>query len=155
MPRFGRTRITSSRKSGVTARSCGSMSASANRMRLAQAEDSASTVILPLFKVIPFTLFANSGPRAFVTVTCHSDASGVERARWARAGRRAEIKSRTVRGAGPGRTGCLSRGGLLGIVSRLLGLVVLPLKDIRGSDNVVPARCKPLMNKDCVSGHAR
>ena len=59
------------------------------------------TVILPLFKVMPFTLLAKSGPNAFITVTCHSDVSGVERARWARAGRRAEIKSRTVAGYEP------------------------------------------------------
>ena len=154
--RFGLTRTTASRKPGVASRSAGSASASANRMRLAQAEESALTVILPLFSVMPFTLLASSGPSAFITVTCHSDASGVERARWARVGRRDEIKSRTARGAGPGRTNCLSRMGLLGIVPRLLGLMVLPVKRLEGAMTTwVPARCKPLMNKDCVSGHAR
>jgi hypothetical protein len=107
------------------------------------------TVILPLFKVMPFTLLAKSGPSAFITVTCHSDASAVERARWARAGRRAEIKSRTERGAAPGRTGCLSRWGLLGIVSRLLGLRV------RTGTTRMPAMCKSLKNKDRVPGFAR
>ena len=49
-------------KSGGEGRAAaGSASASANRMRAAQAEDSAITVILPLSRVQRFTLFARSG----------------------------------------------------------------------------------------------
>jgi hypothetical protein len=137
----GRTRTISSRYPGVTARSSGSASASRKRMRAAQAEDSAMTVILPLSRAHRFTLLARSGPNAFITATCHTDSSGAERARWARAGRRAEIKSPAVLGLEPGRTVCLFRGGLLGIVSRLLGLMVLRCSRL-------PARYKSLNNKE-------
>ena len=74
--RRGRTRTSSSRNPGVTARSAGSTSASAKRIRAAQAEDSATTVILPLSRVHRFTLLASSGPNAFITATCHSDVFG-------------------------------------------------------------------------------
>ena len=137
----GRTRTISSRYPGVTARSSDSASASWNRMRAAQAEDSAMTVILPLSRVHRFTLMARSGPSAFITATCHTDSSGAERARWRRAGRRAEIKSPAVLGLEPGRTVCLFRGGLLGIVSRLLGLLVLRCFRL-------PARYKSLNHKE-------
>ena len=147
--RRGRTRTVSSRYPGVIERRDGSISASKNRMRLAQAEDSAFTVILPLFNVMPFTLSARSGPNAFITATCHSDVSGVDPARWARAGRRADIKSRTERGLAPGRTACLFRRGLLGIVSRLLGLLVLPVKNShRERTTRMPASCKSLKHKE-------
>jgi hypothetical protein len=139
--RLGRTRTTSSRNPGVRVRSWGSASAKVNRMRAAQAEDSATTVILPLSRLQRFTLFASSGPSAFITATCHSDVSGLERARWARADRRAEIKSPAVRGLPPGRTVCLFRVGLLGIVSRLLGLN-------SERKNRMPARCKSLKYKE-------
>jgi hypothetical protein len=99
------------------------------------------TVMLPLSSVHRFTLLARSGPNAFITATCHTDASGAERARWARAGRRAEIKSPAVLGLAPGRTVCLFRGGLLGIVSRLLGLMVLRCSRL-------PARYKSLNHKE-------
>jgi len=146
---LGRTRTTSSRNPGVTARSSGSISASAKRIRAAQAEDSAITVILPLSRVHRFTLFPRSLPNAFITVNCHSDASGRERARWARAGRRAEIKSPAVTGLDPGRTVCLFRTGLLGIVSRLLGLMVLPIMPPSGERTLrLPARCKSLKHKE-------
>jgi hypothetical protein len=137
----GRTRTTSSRNPGVTARSSGSISARTNRMRAAQAEESAITVILPLSRVLRFTLLASAGPSAFITATCHTDSSGAERARWARAGRRAEIKSPAVLGFEPGRTVCLFRRGLLGIVSRLLGLMVLRCSRL-------PARYKSLKHKE-------
>jgi len=146
--RRGRTRTMSSRYPGVTARSSGSTSASLKRMRAAQAEESAITVIRPLSRAHRFTLLARSGPNAFITATCHSDASGAERARWARAGRRADIKSPAVLGLDPGRTVCLFRGGLLGIVSRLLGLMVLPIKHSLWERTFrVPARCKSLNHK--------
>src|SRR5687768_17932301 len=90
-------------------------SANAKRMRAAHAADSATTVSVPRSRLQRFTLFASSGPSAFITATCHSDASGALRARWAKAGNRAEIKSRAVVGL-PGRMLCLSRWGLLGIV---------------------------------------
>jgi hypothetical protein len=137
----GRTRTTTSRYPGVAALSAGSASASWNRMRAAQAEESAMTVILPLSRAHRFTLFASSGPSAFITATCHTDVSGAERARWTRAGRRAEIKSPAVVGLEPGRTVCLFRGGLLGIVSRLLGLMVLRCSRL-------PARYKSLNHKE-------
>ena len=137
----GRTRTISSRYPGVTARSSGSASASLKRIRAAQAEDSTMTVILPLSRVHRFTLLANSVPNSFITATCHTDESGVERARWTRAGRRAEIKSPAVLGLDPGRTVCLFRGGLLGIVSRLLGLMVLRCSRL-------PARYKSLNHKE-------
>ena len=144
----GRTRTTSSRNPGVMARSCGSISARTKRMRAAQAEDSATTVILPLSRLHRFTLLASSFPRAFITVNCHSDVSGRERARWARAGRRAEIKSPAVLGLDPGRTVCLFRGGLLGIVSRQLGLTVSPVKSLEGAMTYrLPAECKSLKHK--------
>jgi hypothetical protein len=111
------------------------------RIRAAQAEDSAITVMLPPSRVHPFTLFARSGPNASITATCHTDVPGAERARWARAGRRAEIKSPAVVGLEPGRTVCLFRGGLLGIVSRLLGLMVLRCSRL-------PARYKSLNHKE-------
>jgi hypothetical protein len=145
----GRTRTTSSRKPGASSRSCGSISARTKRMRAAQAEDSATTVILPLSRVHRFTLLANSVPNSFITATCHTDESGAERARWTRAGRRAEIKSPAVLGLEPGRTVCLFRSGLLGIVSRLLGLVVLLIMDSLGErTSRLPARCKPLKHKE-------
>ena len=115
---LGLTRTTSSRNPGTFPARPASRSASANRMRAAQAEDSATTVILPLSRLHRFTLLASSGPRAFITATCHSDVSSAPGARSTSAGRRIEIKSPTERGAGPGRTVCLSRWGLLGIVSR-------------------------------------
>jgi hypothetical protein len=87
-------------------------------------------VIVPRWRLQRFTLFSKSGPSASITATCHSDSSGAERARWAKAGRRAEIKSRAVRGL-PGRGPCLSRGGLLGIVSSPLGLTVLSVETSR------------------------
>ncbi len=61
---------------GHGARARGSTSASAKRMRAAQAEDSAMTVILPLSRVHRFTLLASSGPNAFITATCHTDCFG-------------------------------------------------------------------------------
>jgi hypothetical protein len=134
--RRGLTRIRSSRKPGVTA-AMAAVSASANRMRAAQADDSATTVSVPFSSVQRFTLFARSGPSSVITATCHADVSGVERARCAKAGSRAEIKSRAVVGL-PGRMPCLSLWGLLGIVSRLLGLTVLPVRvpclDLDGED---------------------
>ena len=148
-PCFGRTRTISSRNPGVTARSSGSTSASLKRIRAAQAEDSATTVSLPLSRLHRFTLLARSGPNAFITATCHSDSPGTERARWRRAGRRAEIKSPAVEGLEPGRTVCLFREGLLGIVSRLLGLMVLPVKRLEGAmTSRLPARCKSLNLKE-------
>lgn len=141
--RRGRTRTSRPLKPGV-ALAMGSSSASANRMRAAQAEDSAITVIVPPSRLQRFTLLARSGPNASITATCHSDASGAERARWARAGRRADIKSRAVTGL-PGRLPCLSRWGLLGIVSRPLGLTVLPVKTFdRERTTRMPALCKSL-----------
>jgi hypothetical protein len=140
-PRRGRTRTISSRYPGVTARSSGSASASLKRMRAAQADDSAITVSFPLSRLHRFTLLARSVPNAFITATCHTDSSGAERARWARAGRRAEIKSPAVLGLDPGRTVCLFRSGLLGIVSRLLGLMVLRCSRL-------PARYKSLNHKE-------
>ncbi len=141
VPPRGRTRTISSRYPGVAARSAGSASASLKRMRAAQAEDSAITVSLPLSRLHRFTLLASSGPNAFITATCHTDSSDAERARWARAGRRAEIKSPAVLGLDPGRTVCLFRSGLLGIVSRLLGLLVLRCPRL-------PARYKSLNHKE-------
>jgi len=142
-PRRGRTRMSMVLKAGVTA-AIEAVSASANRMRAAQAEDSATTVIVPLSRLHRFTLLARSGPNASITATCHSDASGAERARWAKAGSRAEIKSRAVSGL-PGRLPCLSRWGLLGIVSRSLGLTVLPVKTFdREWTTRMPALCKSL-----------
>jgi hypothetical protein len=147
--RRGRTRTTSSRYPGVAARSSGSASASRNRMRAAQADDSAITVSVPLSRVHRFTLLARSGPNAFITATCHTDSPGAERARWRRAGRRAEIKSPAVLGLEPGRTVCLFRTGLLGIVSRLLGLMVLPVKSLEGRmTSRLPARYKSLNHKE-------
>jgi len=148
-PCRGRTRTTSSRNPGVRARSCGSISARTKRMRAAQTEDSATTVIFPLSSVQRFTLLANSVPNSFITATCHTDSSGRERARWARAGRRAEIKSPAVLGLDPGRTVCLFRSGLLGIVSRLLGLMVLPIMASPGERTFrLPARWKSLNHKE-------
>jgi len=150
--RRGRTRMVSSRNPGVISRSFGSISASAKRMRAAQAEDSAMTVILPLSSVHRFTLFASAGPSAFITATCHSDDSGAKRARSARAGRRAKIRSPAVVGFEPGRTVCLFRKGLLGIVSRLLGLTVLPVQNShRERTSRMPASCKSLKYKE--QGH--
>jgi hypothetical protein len=145
----GLTRTTSSRNPGDRAAkrpwSSGSASASAKRMRAAQAEDSATTVIRPFSKLQRFTLFASSFPSTFITVTCHSDASGAERARWRRAGRRAEIKSPAVLGLVPERVVCLFREGLLGIVSRLLGLTVMPVKNShRERTTRMPASLKSL-----------
>jgi hypothetical protein len=145
----GRTRTISSRYPGVTARNSGSTSASLKRIRAAQAEDSVITVSVPLSRAHRFTLLASEGPNAFITATCHSDSPGAERARWRRAGRRAEIKSPAVLGLEPGRTVCLFRRGLLGIVSRLLGLVVLPIMDSPGEQTSrLPARCKSLNHKE-------
>ena len=107
------------------------------------------TVSVPLSRLQPFTLLASSLPNAFITATCHSDSAGSERARWTRAGRRADIKSPIVFGAEPGRIVCLFREGLLGIVSRLLGLTVLPDKTLlKGVDMRSPARCKSLKHKE-------
>jgi hypothetical protein len=148
-PCRGRTRTISSRYPGVAAFRSGSASASLKRIRAAQAEDSATTVSLPLSREHRFTLLARSGPNAFITATCHTDSSGAERARWRRAGRRAEIKSPAVAGLEPGRTVCLFREGLLGIVSRLLGLMVLPVKRLEGAmTSRLPARCKSLNHKE-------
>ena len=138
-----------SRRTFSRACSWGSASASAKRIRAAQAEDSAITVIVPLSRLQRFTLFPSSNPNASITATCHSDASGVERARWARAGRRVDIKSPAVRGLEPGRTVCLFRIGLLGIVSRLLGLTVLPVQNShRERTTRMPATCKSLKRKE-------
>ena len=123
--REGRTRTASSRNPGTSLAIRSSPSASANRMRAAQAADSAVTVTFPLSRVQRFTLTANSGPKTAITATCHSDVSALAEARWARVGRRAEIKSPTVFGVDPGRTVRLSRRGLLGIVLRLLALTPL------------------------------
>lgn len=148
-PGRGRTRTISSRYPGVTAFRSASASASLKRIRAAQAEDSATTVSLPLSRLQRLTLLARSGPNAFITATCHTDVSGAERARWSRAGRRAEIKSPAVAGLEPGRTVCLFREGLLGIVSRLLGLMVLPVKRLEGAmTSRLPAWCKSLNHKE-------
>jgi hypothetical protein len=149
----GRTLTTSSRKPGDTsasrAYSCGSASASAKRMRAAHAEESATTVIRPLSRLTRFTLLMSSFPSAFITVTCHSDVSGAERARWRRAGRRVEIKSPAVLGLDPERVVCLFREGLLGIVSRLLGLTVLPVKNShRERTTRMPASLKSLKHME-------
>ena len=125
---LGRTRTVSSRNPGTRRLRLGSNSASTKRMRAAQAEESATTVILPLSREQRFTLFANSGPNAVITATCHADVSSAAGAFSTSAGRRAEIKSPTDLGGDPWRTVCLSRRGLLGIVSRLLGLEVLQSK---------------------------
>ena len=121
---FGRTRTLSSRYPGTRSRSAGSMSARAKRILAAQAEDSAITVILPLSRLHRFTLLDSSAPKAPITATCHSDDLSVLGALSTSVGRRAEIKSLMVRGAEPGRTVCLSRWGLFGIVSRLRGPAV-------------------------------
>ena len=73
----GRTRTISSRYPGVTAAQLGlRLRPALKRIRAAQAEDSAITVILPLSRVHRFTLLASSGPNAFITATCHTDVLG-------------------------------------------------------------------------------
>lgn len=145
----GLTRTASGRKSGTSFRSCGSASARAKRILAAQLEDSVTTVILPPSSEHVLTLFPSSGPSAFITATCHSDDSGVERARSTSLGRRVEIKSPAVTGLPPGRTVCLFRVGLLGIVSRQLGLRVLPVKRLEGAmTSRLPAQCKPLKHQE-------
>src|SRR5919109_3149394 len=101
-------------------------------MRAAHAADSATSVMVPRSRLHRFTLFASSGPRAVITAPCHSDVSAALRARCAKAGSRAVIRSRAVVGL-PGRTVCLSRGGLLGIVLRPLSLAKLPKRSFEGA----------------------
>ena len=146
--RVGRTRTASSRNPGTSSRRVGSISASAKRMRAAQAEDSAMTVILPLSSEQRFTLFASSGPSAFSTATCHSDVPAASSALSTSVGRRAEIKSATVLGAPPIRTVCLSRRGLLGIVSRLLARVVSLDRFLKERTTRMPAMCNSLKHKE-------
>jgi hypothetical protein len=147
--RRGRTRTTRALYPGVSRFNCGSISARAKRIRAAQAEDSATTVIVPLSRLHRFTLFASSGPSASITATCHSDVSGTEKARCISAGRRAEIRSPAVLGRVPGRWVCLFREGLLGIVSRLLGLDEYLVKRLEGAMTTrLPARSKSLMCKE-------
>ena len=140
----GRTRTVSSRNPGTRRPRLGSISASAKRIRAAQAEDSATTVSLPLSREQRFTLFASSGPNACITATCHSDASSVAGAPSTSIGRRAEIKSPTDLGGNPWRTLCLSRRGVFGIVSRLLGLTVSLEHCSRERTTRMPAMCKAL-----------
>ena len=141
----GRTRTVSSRNPGTSLPRAGSISASAKRIRAAQAEDSATTVSFPLSREQRFTLFASSGPKASITATCHSDASAVAGAPLTRIGRRAEIKSPTDLGGNPWRTLCLSRRGVFGIVSRLLGLECIAVKRLDGAMTTgFPAGCKSL-----------
>src|SRR5512134_1236858 len=145
----GRTRTCRPLNWGVTA-AMAVVSASAKRMRAAQAEESATTVIVPRSRLHRFTLLANSGPSAVITATCHADSCGTERARCAKAGSRVEIKSRAVVGL-PGRVPCLSRWGLLGIVSRLLALRILPMNHSPGHrerTTRMPAVSKSLTQKE-------
>src|SRR4029079_13843264 len=94
-------------------------------MRAAQAEDSATTVMRPRSKVQRFTLTASSGPRAFITATCHSDDSEALGAPSTSFGGLPKMNSPIAVGGASGRIVCLFRRGVLGIVSRLLGLSVL------------------------------
>ena len=147
--RRGRTRTVSSRKPGVIRRSSASISASANRMRAAQAEDSAMTVILPLSRVHRFTLFASPGPSALITATCHSDDSGAKRARSARAGRRAENQGSGRRGFRARADGLLVSGGSFGHSFAPAGPTVLPVQNSHRERTLrMPARCKSLKYKE-------
>jgi hypothetical protein len=132
---LGRTRTTNSRNPGTVSRKDGSRSASAKRIRAAQAEDSATTVILPAAQLQRFTLTASSAPNALITATCHSDVSEVLGAPSTSVGRRADIKSPTVLGENPWRALCLSRRGVLGIVSRLLALRICFARMLKGADD--------------------
>ena len=89
-----------------------------------------------------------SGPNAFITATCHTDVSGVERARWARAGRRAEIKSRAVRGL-PRADRLLVSGGSFGHSFAPAGPYGFAGQSpSRERTTRMPARCKPLKHKE-------